>query len=56
MVTVLRVYTLYLTTSNLMNSVVNKDKRSKNTVNNIRLNKKDLKLIEAYLRASVYCK
>ena len=42
---------IYRKQLNLMNSVVNKDKKSKNTVNNIRLNKKDLKLIEAYLRA-----
>lgn len=42
---------IYRKQLNLMNSVVNKDKRSKNTVNNIRLNKKDLKLIETYLRA-----
>ena len=42
---------IYRKQLNLMNSVVNKDKRSKNTANNIRLNKKDLKLIETYLRA-----
>ena len=42
---------IYRKQLNLMNSVVNKDKRRKNTVNNIRLNKKDLKLIETYLRA-----
>ena len=42
---------IYRKQLNLMNYVVNKDKRSKNTVNNIRLNKKDLKLIETYLRA-----